>query len=152
MSSTRYALFALRLVLLLMWSVTGAAAALTVAQAPILAPGVDPWVMLWAASISTLAGGTTLAIRVNNLLMQQEADGKPGIFKRPVLFAIAHMGGSWLAGSAGFMAGSAANAPVMYLLFGVLLASFGGAAWLEKLVDKYVPVMPVSPGTAKDSP
>lgn len=87
---------------------------------------------------STLAGGTTLAIRVNAELMNNPDRPLP----RPWLFCLAHMLGSWLAGTFFFLVAQHQQAGI-WMGFGfVLLGSFGGAKLLELAVEKYLPMGP----------
>lgn len=85
---------------------------------------------------STLAGGTTLAIRINAQLMSSPEMPLP----RPWLFCLSHMLGSWLAGSFFFLIAQH-NSVGIWMGFGmVLLGSFGGAKLLETAVEKYLPL------------
>jgi hypothetical protein len=148
MSPTRYALISFRALLASMWSVTAAATVITTASVP--ADQLDSWLVLWSFIVSTLAAGTALSIRISNFLLEQDkaiADGTPGTpFTRPWLFAISHMFGSWLTGMAAFLYGHGQNWDLHYMLFAVLVASFGGAKLLEKAAEKVFPTAPFTKG------
>lgn len=138
MSATRYLLIILRAVLLMCWVGTAIAGSVVAFSDHPMAPlQIDPVLTLLTCITSTLAGATTLAIRVNNLLM--EKDQPPLV--RPWLFAISHMLGSWLAGLAAFIAGRVNSWDAWNSLLVVLLMSFAGAKGLEKLAEKYLPVV-----------
>lgn len=151
---TRYALVIFRAVLALAWTSTAAAAAVTVAKgAPIV---LDPTVTVLTVILSTLAGATALFIRINNLLLKQEADREEGCeprkFVRPWLFATAHMLGSWLMGVVAFLAGHAFGWDVWYGLMSVVLLSFGGATACERLAERYLSVLPLAPPPVPHKP
>lgn len=147
MSTTKYALSAMRALLAFMWLCVAVSAC---AQAASAGPQSfsDPWVILWCFVVATLAGGTALAIRINNFLLEQDAkiaDGQPGQpFVRPWLFAGAHMGGSYLAAIVFFLIGLAMRAEIHYMLLWVLLGSFGGAKTVEKAAEKWLPMTPLN--------
>ena len=129
----------------LMWSSVGAAAAVLVTtKTPELQ--LDPLLVVLACVISTLAGGTSLAVRVNNLLMGGEV-GEDGMPKppqplvRPWLFAAAHMGGSWMAGVAAFLMGRSNDWGVWTVLLGVLFMSFLGAKGIELAAERWLSVV-----------
>ena len=120
-----------------MWTPTIAAAtvvSLKASEALVL----DFTLVVISGVITLLAGLTTLAIRVNAHL-GVDPDAK---LVRPFLFCSAHLLGSALAGLAAFVIGLAngwGNGPT---LVAVLLMSFGGAAALEKVVERYLSIMP----------
>ena len=140
MNSTRYVLIAFKAALWLSWTSTAAAAVVVAANAP-SALDLDPMLMLLVCIISTLAGATALAIRINNLLLAGEGDQAPKPFVRPWLFAAAHMGGSWMAGVAGFLLSRANAWDVWTSLLGVLVMSFGGAKVLEAFAERWLAVV-----------
>lgn len=139
MNTTRYALTLMRALLALMWCGTATAASLALAGSPLQ---VDPLLMLLSTVVSLLSGGTTLLIRVNNLLMAEakKADEMPGYQPRPLirpwLFMAAHMAGSLLAGMAMFILTRQWSMGPWESLAGVLVASFMGATFLERLAEK----------------
>jgi phage shock protein PspC (stress-responsive transcriptional regulator) len=135
MTPTRYALTLLRALLALMWCGTAAAGLALGSNASTLQ--VDPVLMLLSAIIATLSGGTTLAIRVNNLLMSEP----PQALVRPWLFVVAHMLGSWLAGLAFFLITRAQEADVWTSLIVVLVSSFTGSKAIEWVAERYLPVV-----------
>lgn len=144
-SPTRYLLIVLRSMLAFCWAGAAAAAgviALSTSPTPPLQ--LDPVLALLSCFTSSLAGATTLAIRVNNLLMAEAS--KPMV--KPWLFALSHMLGSWLAGLAGFLVGRVNIWDPWNSLLIVLLLSFMGAKGLELLAEKYLPVI----GTPKEAP
>jgi hypothetical protein len=113
---------------------------------------VDPVLVILVCVISTLAGGTSLAIRINNLIMEEDQRARdqgsePRPFVRPWLFACAHMGGSWMAGLTGLLLGRANEWGVWTLLLGVLLMSFLGAKAIEMLAERFLSgaPLPISP-------
>jgi hypothetical protein len=88
--------------------------------------------------LSTLAGVTTLAIRINAQLFAAPESKLP----RPLLFCTAHMMGSWLAGTSVFLLSQHLQVGIWMGFMQVLLASFGGAKVLEMLAEKYLPMRP----------
>lgn len=139
MNRTRYTLSLMRALLAAMWCSTATAGVLALGQSPL---DVDPLLMLLSTVVSLLAGGTTLLIRVNNLLMaearkaEENPQYEPRPLIRPWLFAAAHMAGSLLAGLAMFIIGRQQGLGPWESLAGVLVASFMGATFLEKLAEK----------------
>lgn len=132
MALTRYLLVIIRAMLVLCWASCAAAATLALSQ-----PGVplDPVLLIICGAISTLAGATTLAIRVNKLIMDRPE--QPLV--RPWFFAIAHMLGSWLAGVVAFLGGRINSSGDDTLMLAVLLMSFLGATGVEKVAEMYLP-------------
>ncbi|MBC7603878.1 MAG: hypothetical protein H7255_14620 [Ramlibacter sp.] len=110
---------------------------------------LDPTVTGLTCVLSTLSGATALFIRINNLLLKQEEEredgSEPRKFVRPWLFASAHMSGSWMAGTLMFLVAHANTWDVWYGLMGVVIASFGGATFLEKVAERYLSVVPLGP-------
>jgi hypothetical protein len=140
--TTRYILMTLRASLYLWWSGTAAAAAVIATREPD-ALALDPMLIVLSCVISTLSGGTALAIRVNALIVEEqkrarEAKAQAEPFIAPWLFAVAHMGGSWLAGVMAFLLGKSNDWGVWTLLLGVLLMSFAGAKAIEMVAEKWL--------------
>jgi hypothetical protein len=146
--TTRYTLTLLRAVLALMWLTTGAAGALVLTAKGGVTLDVDPVLLVLSTIVSLLSGGTTLLIRVNNLLIAEakKADEVPGYVPRPLvrpwLFVSAHMAGSVLAGLAMFIITRQQSVGPWESLAGVLLASFIGATFLERMAEK-LPILRV---------
>lgn len=145
------AMFALKGCLAALWSGTlvAAYAAARHAGAPELV--VDPILVGLAGLVSTLSGATALAWRINDLLLKEDArlaaeGGERRPFVRPLLFAFAHMGGSWMAGLLAFAMGRANDWDVWTLLAAVLLASFIGAKFVEAAAERWMAVVRL-PGT-----
>jgi hypothetical protein len=139
MAVTRYLLIIMRAVLVVCWASCAAAASIALAH-----PGVplDPVLVVICGAISTLSGATTLAIRVNTLIM--ESPEKPLV--RPWFFVIAHMLGSWLAGVMAFLGTRINGNGDDTAMLAVLLMSFGGAKVIEKAAEIYLPkVLPTQP-------
>ena len=137
MNSTRYLLALIRAGVMLAWMPTAALAVVVTSQVqgPVIV--LDWGLVAIAAAISTLTGGTTLAIRVNQRLMAEP--DRPLV--RPWMFAISHMLGSWVAGVSAFLGAMSREIGVWELLLGVLLASFLGAKFLEMAAEKWLPVV-----------
>jgi hypothetical protein len=146
---THYALITFKAILALLWISAAAAAYAGVSAGKASDIVLDPTVTVLTCILSTLAGATALFIRINNMLLSQEAARDAGLeskkFVRRWLFAIAHMSGSWMAGTLAFLLGHAYAWDVWYGLIAVVLMSFGGATLLEKLAERYLPVIPLGP-------
>lgn len=136
MITTRYLRVLSRALLTFIWTPAFAGAALALpSDSPL---NVPPIIFLLCCVFSTLSGATTLAMRINKQLDAQP--GKP--LPRPWLYCGAHMGGSWLAGSLAFFASQTWHVDV-WMSFGfVLMASFGGATFIEYAIKKYLPGYP----------
>ena len=99
--------------------------------------GVDsqlnvPIVLMMATMfVSTLAGVTTLAMRVVAEIRATAA------LLNPWLYCASHMLGSWCAGTLAFFFAMQQHSDVWVLLAAVLLASFCGAKGLEKVADMW---------------
>lgn len=91
-----------------------------------------------AAVLSSLSGATTLVQRIDRELRENE--GKP--LPRPWLFCAAHMLGSWLAGTLGFIAAQHPALDVWFKLGVVIVASFLGAKFIEGIAEKYLSRLP----------
>lgn len=112
--------------------------AMQVALTPPEAPfELDPALAGFSFVISIMAGATTLAIRLNMLVA--EAPDRPLV--KPWLFCLAHMGGSLVAGLAGFVLAKSQGWPSWNLLLAVLLMSFGGAKAIEMLTERWMSII-----------
>lgn len=67
--------------------------------------------------------------------------GAPGIL-HPKVFVAANMLGGLSAGWFSFLVGTQAGTPTLLVQGLVLLAAFGGATVVERMVDKYLPPAP----------
>ncbi|MES2909844.1 MAG: hypothetical protein V4718_00560 [Pseudomonadota bacterium] len=139
---TRHITILIKLLAIFSWMPTAGLAAV-VAQ---LGPdsefvNVTLLVVLVNLGFSTLAGATTLAIRINGQLLKNPEKPLP----KPWLFCAAHMLGSWCAGSFFFMLGQHQHVGFWMCLGWVLLASFAGAKVLELAVERYLPMRPTLP-------
>lgn len=134
---SRYLIILLRALIVCMWAPAVAFAAVVAAtggaeQSPLNVPAA---LLFATVVVSTLAGATTLAIRV---VSEFKSDpGKPLV--RPWLYCLAHMAGSWLSGTFFFLVAMDQNFGVWRLLATVLIASFVGAKALEMAADKWLP-------------
>lgn len=125
----------IRALVLLMWAPAAAFAATLAATGADTSPLNVPAALIVASLLfSTLAGATTLALR---LVSELRAADKPLV--SPWLYCLAHMLGSWCAGSFFFFVGMSSGAGVWTLLGTVLLASFAGAKALEVAAEKWLP-------------
>lgn len=141
MTPTGYLLALMRCCIFFMWSATAAVAvplATRVALSPLL---TDPLVLSIAALIATAAGVTTLFMRINALLSAPN----PQPMVRPWSFAVAHIGGSYLAGGLGLLGSSIRGTDADEALLAVLLASFIGAKALEVVAERWLAVVRLSP-------
>lgn len=138
MITTRYLHILLRAIMVFVWTPAVAfAAAVITPDSPL---NVPPMVFLLCCVFSTLSGVTTLAIRINKQL-----DSKPGKpLPRPWLYCGGHMGGSWMAGSLAFFGAQSYHLDVWQAFALVLMASFGGATFIEYAIKKYLPGYPMS--------
>lgn len=145
MNTLRYAVATMRATLALLWASTAAAGTVILAsdQSPQLV--IDTLLLVLTAVVATLAGVTTLAIRVNAKLLEADDDGRPKPFVRPWLFAISHMLGSWLAGCAMFILSRMNHWDVWTTLFSVLMLSFLGSKGVEMLAEKWMGGVKVTP-------
>lgn len=142
MTSTRYLLALLNATCWMVWTGTAAAAGLAlneragVALSPLLK---DPLVLAIALAIALAAGFTTLAIRLNMLFSQEPA--RPLV--KPWLFAVAHVGGSFLAAGAALLVASMRQMAADEALLVVLVFAFIGSKVLETLAERYLAVVRV---------
>lgn len=95
---------------------------------------VDPVLAVFSCVLATMAGATTLAIRLNGLTNEEP----PRPLVKPWLFCFAHMMGSWLAGTVAFLLGRSQAMEVWASLLVVVLLSFGGAKVVEQMAEKYL--------------
>lgn len=125
-----------RALIVLMWTPAFAFAAVLATTGADNSPLNIPLSMLVATMfISTLSGATTLALRI---VSELRAD-PPKPLVHPWPYCIAHMFGSWLAGTLFFLLGMAQGAGVWLLLAMVLVSSFGGAKVLELAAERWLP-------------
>ena len=98
---------------------------------------------------STLAGATTLSMRiVRELKLNAEDGSSTKALAHPWWGALSHMLGSWLASSFFFFLCMAQQAGVWTLLATVLIAAFSGAKALEKVSDNFL--LARLPGSPKE--
>ena len=91
------------------------------------------WIAVWI--LSTLAGVAALLLRVSARLDMQEKGIEPVQRKNMLIFAAAHMFGSWVAGLLVFLGALHLNQPEWLVGVVILVASFAGAKFLEKGAD-----------------
>lgn len=121
---------------ILMWTPAVAYAATLAVTGGNESPFAVPAALFIASlMISTLSGATTLAISIAKEL--RDKPGQPLV--APWANAIAHMLGSWLAGTCAFVASMAGGVGVWSLLGAVLVASFAGSKGLELYAQKLLP-------------
>lgn len=126
----------IRALVLLMWAPAAAFAATLAATGADASPLNVPAALIVATLLlSTLAGATTLAQRLVSEL--REHPDKPLV--KPWLYCLAHMLGSWCAGTFFFLMAMSQQAGVWTLLGMVLIASFVGAKALELAAERYLP-------------
>ncbi len=87
-----------------------------------------------SSMLSTMSGATALLIRIDKEL--QAAPDKP--LPRPWLFCAAHMGGSWMAGTLGFIVSRHQGMDVWLAMGLVIAASFLGAKFIELVAERYL--------------
>ncbi len=136
---TRHITFLIKFLAFFGWVPTTALAAV-VAQLGPESDAINVPLLVVAVNLgfSTLAGATTLAIRINGQLLKDPDKPLP----KPWLFCTAHMLGSWCAGSFFFMLAQHQHVGFWMGLGWVLLASFAGAKVLELAVERYLPMRP----------
>lgn len=107
--------------------------------------GVSPRVLATVAILSTLSGATALVLRIDKELRGMEPGTK---LPRPVLFASAHMLGSWLAGVLGFFIAEGQKIDGWLGFVVIVTMSFVGAKAIEMVAEKYL--ASALPGTPND--
>lgn len=139
----RYLVILIRALLVCMWTPVAAGAVVAAAQAgsePMLA--VPLALLMATAFVSTLAGATTLCLRmVAELKAIAESDKPERPLVKPWLYCLAHMLGSWTAGLFFFLVSMHQQATPWTLLGTVLLASFAGSKALEVAADRFLPTV-----------
>ena len=117
--------------LVLMWAPAAFATTVLVLDGAVSIPLA---MMVLSTLIASLSGATALVLRIDSQL-RASADAK---LPRPWLFASAHMLGSWLAGTLAFILTQQRQSDVWVTLGFVLVASFGGAKFIEAIAEKYL--------------
>lgn len=151
MTATRYLLILLRSLCAMLWAGSAAAVPVLLADRHISAILTDPLVLTIAGLIATAAGVTTLAMRINTLLAQQDP-AHPQPLVKPWLFAMAHIGGSYLASIAALLIASIQKLEADSALLLVLVAAFLGSKFLEMVAEKYFPITRLLPPAAREAP
>ena len=123
-------------VIVSMWIPTLVFAATLVAARGDEPLALDPLLMGFSCLLATMAGGTTLAIRLNTMVQEPS---KPLV--KPWLFCGGHMGGSWCASTVAFLIGRQQSWDVWSSLIFVFVMGFAGARGMETLVEKYLGVL-----------
>jgi hypothetical protein len=134
----QYLIVILRAMVIAMWAPAAAFAAVLAGTGANASPLNVPAALVVATALfSTLAGATTLALR---LVSELRADPDKPLVK-PWLYCLAHMLGSWCAGAFFFLIAMAQGYGVWTLLASVLLASFVGAKALEMAAERWLPTI-----------
>ena len=142
MSPTKFLMATIRWMLAFLWVPTLAlanVASMQQAAGPLV---IDVFLAAVTFLVSSLCGGTTLAIRINT---QLGADPEAKLI-RPMLFCTAHMLGSWLAGVFAFLLGMLYTWPNAQTLVAVLVMSFAGSKGLEMAVERWLPIVSTGGG------
>ena len=84
--------------------------------------------------ISTLSGLTALTIRIDSELKTQNIEKLP----RPRLFVSSHMLGCWLAGVLATAVSQSNNFGIWTQIIVMIVASFTGAKFVEKISEIYI--------------
>lgn len=132
----RYALTVLKLVIVMLWPLSVSAAVITGTVDPFI--GITGMHVLVLSIISTLSGLTALTIRIDSELRTAGTETLP----RPTLFVSSHMLGSWLAGVAAVAISQASEFSVWNQITMVIIASFSGAKFVEKISEIYINKIP----------
>lgn len=128
----KYVLAILKLMVFLLWPLSVSAA--------VAAGAIDPFVGITALHIlvmvviSTLSGLTALTIRIDSELKKYKNKTLP----RPMLFVSSHMLGSWLAGILSVAISQQNNFGIWAQITIIIVASFTGAKFVEKVSEIYV--------------
>ena len=143
--TVKYLRLCLRMLLILLWApavvwagtVAGSTAASSLDSVPLS-------FVLISTMLSTGSGATALLLRID-----KELQGNPGQpLPRPWLFCSAHMGGSWLAGTLGFILGRQQDMDVWLAMGLVIISSFLGAKFIEMVAERWIgKVLPPTSGT-----
>lgn len=132
----RYALTVLKLTIALLWPFSVMAAVATGSVDPFT--GITGMHILVLSAISTLSGLTALTIRIDSELKAAQTNKLP----RPTLFVSSHMLGSWLAGILSVAIAQSASFSVWNQIAIVIVASFSGAKFVEKISETYINKIP----------
>lgn len=109
---------------------------------------VPPVLLGLVVVISTLAGATSLAMRID-----RELSAAPDMpLLRPWVMATSHMLGAWLAGVAAFIMSRRTDLDVWETLGTVLAASFLSAKALELMLERWAPTRMSSPPGSTTEP
>lgn len=125
-----------------MWTSVAVAAA-TVSEQQL---EIDPVLALLTCFLSSLMGGTTLAMKLNNIF-NGDVIGENSL-KPPValwIFVVSHMGGSWAGGAVGFILAKANGWGPWNVLMAVIIMSFLGAKGIEMLAEKWLGGIKLNP-------
>lgn len=95
---------------------------------------ISPALAIAAIALSTLSGATALATRIDRELSDAPNKKMPRLW----LTCTAHMLGSWLAGSLGFVLAQGQEMSIWLGLGLVIAASFTGAKFIEGITEKYM--------------
>jgi len=128
----KYTLAVLKLVIVLLWPISVSAAVVTGTIDPFV--GITGMHVLVLSIISTLSGLTALTIRIDSELKKAENATLP----RPALFVSSHMLGSWLAGVLAVAVSQQSDFGVWAQISVVIVASFTGAKFVEKMSEFYI--------------
>ena len=136
----RYIIITIHSIIAGLWVPVPVYAGLLLATGANDSPLAVPLTLLVATMfLSTLAGATTLAMRIVSELKANACAGNPTqALLHPWWTAVSHMLGSWLASAFFFLVCMAQQAGVWLLLATVLLAAFSGAKALEKVSDNFL--------------
>lgn len=133
MSYIKFVRLALHALLLAMWTPALAMAATMVTMEQTL-QGVTLPVVMVVVMLSTLSGATALVLRIDRELRYSPENKLP----RPYLFVSAHMLGSWVAGVLAFILGEGQNYNDWLEMALIIVASFLGATFIERVAEKYI--------------
>lgn len=129
--TVKYLRMVLRILLVLLWAPTLALAASVVTLQTTL-DGVTLPVLSIVVALSTLSGATALLLRIDAELKSSGGGALP----RPMLFATAHMCGSWLAGALAFVICEGQDANDWIELAVIIVGAFSGAKFIEFVAEK----------------
>lgn len=129
--TVRYLRIVLRILLVLLWAPTLALAA-SVVTLQVTLEGVTLPVLSIVIALSTLSGATALLLRIDAELKSNAGVSLP----RPLLFASAHMCGSWMAGALAFVICEGQDANDWIELAVIIVGAFSGAKFIEFVAEK----------------